>query len=172
MHVPDITLKGAVGHAIIVCKPGGLSPSSDPEGNTCNWTGYGLNTTLDQGFGGRPGKGRPRKRFAARTERTCGRSPNLNSRCAYGVNWWQLGNPAEPIIVTSNLSPPSAFGASPVSDPVYVGVVHVGGAQPKWQIIHEEGTAVPNDAVYHVWGQAQHRCRSAWCYRALSFSIR
>jgi hypothetical protein len=70
--------------------------------------------------------------------------------------WWQLGNPDEPIIVTQNLTPsqpPQQFPT--VRDPVFVGLSYSGGSYPRWQIVNEDGTAVPKYASFNTWGQPQ-----------------
>jgi hypothetical protein len=69
--------------------------------------------------------------------------------------WWQLGKPDEPIIVTPNLTPPTAFNVTAVADHSYVGVSYSGGSHPSWQIINEDGTSVPNETTFNTWGQPQ-----------------
>jgi hypothetical protein len=69
--------------------------------------------------------------------------------------WWQLGNPDEPIIVTQNLTPSQPpTQLSTVRDPVFVGLSYSGSKQ-RWQIVNEDGTAVPADASFNTWGQPQ-----------------
>jgi hypothetical protein len=69
--------------------------------------------------------------------------------------WWQLGNPNESIIVTQNLTPPPLTGYPAVRDPVFVGLSYSGGPKPRWQIVNEDGTAVPKQASFNTWGQPQ-----------------
>ena len=69
--------------------------------------------------------------------------------------WWQLGKSDEPIIVTHNLTPPATFMAVVQTDPVFIGLSYSGGSTPQWQIIHEDGTAVPMHASFNTWGQPQ-----------------
>jgi hypothetical protein len=69
--------------------------------------------------------------------------------------WWQLGNPNEPIIVTQNLTPSQPLMQFPtVRDPVFVGLSY-SGAKQRWQIVNEDGTAVPDYASFNTWGQPQ-----------------
>jgi hypothetical protein len=69
--------------------------------------------------------------------------------------WWALGNPDEPIIATENLSPPSAFFLTPVADPAFVGLAFSGGPLPHWQVVHEDGSQIPDGAGYNLWGAPQ-----------------
>jgi len=68
--------------------------------------------------------------------------------------WWQLGNPNEVIIVTQNLSPPHP-AVSAVTNPKFLGLSYSTGTMPHWQIADENGSSVPSNSCFNVWGTPQ-----------------